>query len=477
MSRYHYERLTTESASHLMIEDSRRFAHALTIMVFDRGPLGRAERAVDVGEITRGIEARLHLAPRFRERLKWIPYEDHPCWVDDGEFQLDYHVRHTALPHPGTEVQLLRLASRLMSSRLQRSRPLWECWVVEGLDQDRFALIGKVHNSVIDGDSGADLFQTLLSPNPMEPFEAGPEFTPRPVPSGIELVRDEVFRRFRLPLKAIERMRVVASDRDVLRHDLGKRMEGIARLLGYSVIPPRTTPINGRVGPHRRVQTVTLPLEPILAAHRALGCSVHDVMLTVLSCALRRFFRDRLVHPASLDLRVATPVQQPAAAGHDEIAEWVIELPIWEADPARVAEIVREQTRDQYAAHPALGARTLFSVARWSGSRLVALAARSLSNHAPVHTSLVNVPGSQTPLYFMGARLRETYAAVPLRGEQAVSFSAMSYDGNMCIGLNADPDVVPDVMDLARAMEGALADVVSASQQPAPRLRAVQGGA
>jgi diacylglycerol O-acyltransferase len=191
-------------------------------------------------------------------------------------------------------------------------------------------------------------------------------------------------------------------------------------------------------------------------------------VLATLSGALRRFFEARLVHPASLDFRVATPVQMPGEAGHDEVGEWIIDLPIWEQDPAKTIDLIRKQTQGQYEAQPALGARTLFSVARWTGSRVLALGARSLSNHTPVHTSLVNVPGSQEPLYFMGARLQEAYGAVPLRGEQATSISLMSYDGKMCIGINADAEIVPDVAELATAIELSLADLRSASAVAKP---------
>ncbi|MEE3331267.1 MAG: wax ester/triacylglycerol synthase family O-acyltransferase [Myxococcota bacterium] len=463
MARYHYERLSTESASHLMIEDSRVYAHAVSIMVFDRAGLQKPDGGLDVDEITRGIEARLHLAPRFRQRLKWVPYEDHPGWVDDTEFKLDYHVRHTALPFPGGDAQLRKLAARLMSSRLHRSRPMWECWVVEGLANDQFALIGKVHNCMIEDDSGADLFQALLSPDESEPFSEPPPFTPRPTPSGLELVRDEVWRRFRLPQKAYERMRALSDDSDTLRHQFWHRVEGAAKLLGYSVVPQRRTPINGRIGPHRRLHTLVVPLDRLQEIHRAFDCTVHDVMLAMVSGAIRRFFEAQLVHPASFDLRVATPVQKPGEAGRDEIAEWVIDLPIWERDPSKTVDLVREQTREQYQTHPALGARTLFSVARWTGSRLMALGARSLSNHTPVHTSLVNVPGSQDPLYFMGARLDQTYGVVPLRGEQGIAISSMSYDGKMCISINADSDLVPEVAEFEGALTQALEELLGAA--------------
>ena len=296
MSRYHYERLSAESASHLMLESSRSFNHSLSILTFDAGPLAGEGGGVDVAEITRGIEARLHLAPRFRQRLKWIPYEDYPVWVDDDEFNLGYHVRHTALPHPGRRDQLHKLAARLMSSRLHRSRPMWECWVVEGLEDDRFALIGKLHSCMIEADSGADLFQAVLSADPEEVYEEPRRHTPRPKPSGLEIARDELLERARLPGRMFSRARRFAADNDGFQAEFARRIAATARLFGYSVVPPRPTPINGQLGPHRGFDSLVLPLDRVQEIHRRFDCSVHDVVLTVVCRALRSYLQHHLVH-------------------------------------------------------------------------------------------------------------------------------------------------------------------------------------
>jgi WS/DGAT/MGAT family acyltransferase len=474
MSRYHYERLKAESASHLMMENARSFTHSLSILVFEAGALATPGGGIDVDQISRGIEARLHLTPRFRQRLKWIPYENYPVWVDDAEFNLDYHVRHTALPHPGGSLELRKLVARLMSSRLHRSRPMWECWVVEGLKDDRFALISKVHNCMVESDSGADLFQTMLSGNRDADLDEPPPFSERPMPSGLELVRDEVFRRFSLPRQFARRVRAMASDSGGLRAEFGKRFDAAAKLFGYSVVPPRATPINGRLGPHRRFDDVVLPLDRVTAIHRAFDCTVHDALLAVLCRALRTFLQSQLVHPASLDLRVSTPVQVPADAGRQEVHEWIIELPVWQDDPKQMIEMIRERTRAAYESDPALGARSLFSVAQWSGSRLLTLAARSLSTYTPVNLSLVNLPGSQDPLYFLGAKLAEAYGSAPLRGEQGVSVSTISYDGKLCVGINADYDLVPDVAKLGSAMAHALDELSQLRRRRPRRLAAVK---
>ena len=162
-------------------EKSRRFLHSSAVLVFDAGPLAYSHGGVDFGAVRGAIAGGIASVPAYRRKLRWIPLENHPVWVDDPEFRLDYHVRHTSLPHPGSAAQLRKLVSRLMSARLHRSRPMWECWVVEGLEGGRFALVGKVHNCMIEGDSGADLFQALLTPDADHVFDEPPPFEAREV--------------------------------------------------------------------------------------------------------------------------------------------------------------------------------------------------------------------------------------------------------------------------------------------------------
>lgn len=479
MARYHYERLENESASHLLLERSRSYNHSLTMLVFEPGPLRDREGRLDVDTVTRGIGNRLHLAPRFRQRLKWIPREDHPVFVDDHEFNLEYHVRHTALPAPGDRRKLQKLAGRIMSSKLHRTRPMWESWIVEGLEGGRFALINKVHSCMIESHSGADLWQVMLSPDPDESYDEAPEYKPRPMPSGLELARDELLERLRLPGRTLERLRRYTGETANLGEDLKRRMAAMARLFGYTVVPPRATPINGRLGPHRRIETLALPLDRVLAIHRQFDCTVHDVVLAVVCRALRRFLQAQLVHPASLDVRVSTPVQVPAEPGQDEIQEWIIELPVWQERPEATLELIRERTRAAYDESPALGARSLFSMARWSGSRTLALAARRLAVHTPVNLTVVNVPGAGKELFFMGARLEEAYGAAPLRGEQGLSITTTSYADKLCVTINADFDLVPGVADLSDAMIAALDELSQVGRRRGRKLTPVPatGGA
>src|SRR5215475_11829379 len=220
MARYAYDRLSALDNSFLLLEKPNAYMHVAATQVFKTGPLRAEGGGVDAARIRKLVAALLHRIPRYRQKLAWIPFESHPVWVDDENFNLDYHLRHTSLPRPGTDEQLKRLSARIMQQHLDRDRPLWETWVVEGLEGDRFALITKVHHCMIDGVSGVDLLQILLSPDPQAQPEAPPTWIPRPVPSGLQLLRDEMARRLRLPFDAARDFRAFLRDADDVRREL-----------------------------------------------------------------------------------------------------------------------------------------------------------------------------------------------------------------------------------------------------------------
>jgi WS/DGAT/MGAT family acyltransferase len=207
MPRYSYERLSAQDNSFLLMEKPSVYMHVAGTQIFEAGPLRNAEGGIDIKAVKRSVESVLHLIPRYRQKLRWIPYENHPVWVDDRRFSLDYHIRHTALPRPGNDEQLKKLAGRIMAQLLDRTKPLWEYWVIEGLQGDRFAVVSKIHHCMIDGASGADLAQIMMSLGPdREPQEVLP-YIPRRAPSASELFRDEWTRRLSLPLAAIRSLR------------------------------------------------------------------------------------------------------------------------------------------------------------------------------------------------------------------------------------------------------------------------------
>ena len=458
MARYAYDRLSHESAALLERENSRHYQHSGATLLFDAGPLATADGGVDFAAIRAAVASRLHRVPQYRRKLKWVPFEDHPVWVDDAEFNLDYHLRHTSLARPGGDSQLRKLAARVQSQRLDRNRPLWECWVLEGMEGGRFALVVKTHNAMVDGAS-ADLLGALLSPDPDEVFEPPPPHNPRPVPTSAELVRDEVVRQFRLPRRVWRRFQEFATESDDLLSELSSRAESVAQLLGYTFKRLPETPLNGEVGPHRHCDMLTLPLEGAKEIRQELGGSIHDVILASVSGAVARYLRAHHLNPAILDFRAGVPVSLMRGEANEGVGEWILELPIWEKDPVRRFQLVRERTEALNESHPALGARTLFSMAGWTSSRMLAQAARALSGGAAVHLTVTNVPGPQEPLYLAGARLLESFGNIPLRQNGGLGIAVMSYEGKLCFGLNADFDLVGDLKLFTEALKSSFEEL------------------
>jgi len=464
MARYGYERLSDRNAGYLAEETSRVVAHAASIQIFEAGPLGTEEGGVNFEAIRSGIEARLHRVPRLRQKLRWIPFENHPIWVDDHDFNLGYHLRHTSLPRPGGFAQLEATAARIMAQRLDRSRPLWECWVLEGLEVGRFALILKVHHCMVE-EAASDLLEVLLSPDPQAPDPDAPPYSPRPRPSARELVEVEILRQARLARRAFDKLRAALGDPERLRRELEARARHAAELLGYSVRPPVETPLNGLIGPHRRFRGLAFPLDEAKAIRRAFDGTLHDVILAAVAGAARSYLMERLVSPAALDFRVSTPVGLAAGASEERVAEWVIDLPVWEKDPVTRFEKIRDATRKLGEGAETLRATTLLEGRAWFGTRLLSLGARALASHTPVNMTITNAPGAQIPLYFKGARLLETYGQAPLREHHGLGVAVISYDGKLFFGLNADFDLVPDLDRFALGLQTSFRELLQAGRK------------
>lgn len=463
MPRYGYERLSDRSAAFLRNETPRCFAHAASIQLFEAGPLATDDGGVDFEAIQQAIEARLHQVPRLRQELRWIPFEKHPVWVDDPDFNLGYHLRHTSLPRPGGFGQLEMMAARIMAQRLDRSRPLWECWVLEGLEGGRFALILKTHHCMVE-TGGSDLLEVLLSAETDAPDPEAPPYIPRPQPSARELVVEEILRQARLPRRAFDRVRALLEAPRELRWELESRARAAAELLGYSLRPPMETPLNGEIGRQRRFRGLVFPLEDARTIRHGLGGTVHDVILAAVAGATRSYLMERLVSPAALDFRVSTPVGLRPGASDERVAEWVVDLPVWEKDVVVRFERIREATRGLSESAGALPAGALLEGETWFGGRLLALGARALSSRTPVNLTITNAPGAQLPLTFKGARLLETYGLAPLREHHGLGIAVMSYDGRLFFGLNGDFDLVPDLDRFALALEGSFAELLRASE-------------
>lgn len=471
MPRYAYERLSAQDNSFLLMEKPSVYMHVAGTQIFEAGPLRNPDGGIDIKAVKHSVESVLHLIPRYRQKLKWIPYENHPVWVDDRRFNLDYHIRHTALPRPGNDDQLKKLAGRIMAQLLDRTKPLWEYWVIEGLQGDRFAVVSKIHHCMIDGASGADLAQIMMSLTPdHEPHEVLP-YIPRPAPSSAELLRDELARRISLPLAAARSFREFNRQAEDVRYEVVKRAKALASLLPYAIRSASETPLNGQLGPHRRVDWLTMPLAEVKAVRRALGCTVNDIVLTTVAGAVRDYMIRRRVNPDQLDFRVSAPVSvrrdEDRGSLGNKVSSWIIRLPIDRADPIERLEAIYQVTQKLKKSEQALGVEMLMAAAEWAPSVLLSLGSQATSG--PINMIVTNVPGPQVPLYMLGSRLLEMFPQVPLLENTGLGVALFSYDGRLFWGFNADPELVPDLAAFVAAIGKSFKQLKeTASVRPAP---------
>lgn len=450
-----YDRLTALDSSFLLLEKPGAPLHVASTLVFEAGPLRRPDGGIDADALRNHVAAQLHRIPRYRQKIAWIPFTQRPVWVDDDRFSIEYHVRHTSLPRPGNEHQLKRLSARIMEQPLDPSRPLWEMWLVEGLEGDRFACISKVHHCMIDGVSGVDLLYTLLSPTPDVENGEAPRFIPRRTPTPFELWRDEMMRRVRLPMDIARDVRHFFVEAADVRRDAVSIVNGLLDTLGTSLHLAPTTPMNHPIGPHRRFDWLPMDLEAIKKIRRALGGSINDVVLTVVTGMVQRFLQRRHINPGQIDFRVMTPVsvRAPGERGKlgNRVSAWFLELPIGEPDPRQQLKFIRQRSIELKESKQAVAASLLTDMAEWSSSTLLALGARNVTRMLPFNLVVTNVPGPQFPIYMLGAKLLETYPLVPLVDNLGLGIALMSYEGKLFWGFNADYDLLPDLPAIVRA--------------------------
>ncbi|MBA2337266.1 MAG: wax ester/triacylglycerol synthase family O-acyltransferase [Acidimicrobiia bacterium] len=465
----HYEPLSSLDSSFLALETRTTHMHVAGLVTFEVGPLRTADGGIDVTKIRRHIASRLHLIPRYRMRLAHVPVERRPVWVDDEHFTIEFHVRHTSLPRPGDDAQLMVLMGRLASQQLDRSKPLWEMWIVEGLSEDRFALISKTHHSMIDGVSGVDIMSVLLNLAPDETVTDAEPYLPRPAPGGAELVLREAVRRTGRVVSAAVGMRELGEDAQALATGSLRKLRAMGHSLGSGWLTMASdTPLNGRVGPNRRFGTLSIDLNGVKAIKNALGGSVNDVVLAVVAGGVRLHLKAN--HGQDVDdvtFRVMAPVSvrsrhQQGALGN-QVAMWLVSLPVSEADPlARLAD-VREATTRLKQTDQALGAETLVRLSAGAPITLVSLAGRLASNARPFNMTVTNVPGPQFPLYLLGSRMLATFPLVPLWEGHGAGIAIFSYAGKLHWGFNADWDVLSDLDRFIAAIEHAYNELSTAA--------------
>ena len=456
------DRLTGLDTSFLHLERDGTHMHVASTTLFE-GPAPRYTEFRD------HIESRLHLVPRFRQKLRFVPFGmGRPVWVDDPHLNLAYHVRHTALPEPGTEQQLRVLAARIFSQQLDRSKPLWELWLVEGLKGDRFAIVGKTHHAMVDGVSGVDI-TTVLFDTEKDPSEASQpleRWIPAPEPSDAQLLAEALVQRAFNPREIARGVRRVLRGP---RRALSRAGEAAvaAGTFAWTGIAAPSSRFNFEVGPHRRFAWVRASLADMKHVKNELGGTVNDVILAAVAGALGRYLRARGHSTAGLELRAMVPVsvrttEQQGALGN-RVTSMMAPLPVWCEDPVRRMEIVNRSMGDLKKSKQALGASILTQLADFAPPTVAGQAARLQARQRFFNLVVTNIPGPQFPLYLMGRRMQRVFPMVPLAKNQGICVGIMSYDGQVNFGLIGDYDGMPDLDELARDLEASIAELVEAA--------------
>src|SRR6476619_2258358 len=442
---HHLDRLTSVDASFLHNEGQSSHMHVGGLTIFE-GPPPAIQDFLD------HIRGRLHLVPRYRQKLAVPPLETgRPRWVDDPNFNLEYHVRHTALPEPGTEEQLLRLAARIFSQRLDRAKPLWETWMIEGLEDNRFALITKTHHALIDGIAGVDLATVLFDlepvPKPNEP-EADEEWVAAREPSGIEMVAAGLRGVVKAGVDVAGRAVSAATHPETAINRAREAIEGVGEVAWAGLNPAPHTPLNVEIGPHRRIGTVRFELEEFKQVKDALGGTVNDVVLTVVAGALREWLHSRGVRTEGLELRGLVPVsirdEQDRGLGN-RIAAMRGPLPGYIGDPVARLAFVKREMYGLKESKQALGAEVIASVNNFAPPTILAQASRINFSTRLFNLIVTNVPGPQFPLYVLGRELQDLVPVAFLPENHALAIAIMSYTGKLNFALLADHDALPDL--------------------------------
>ena len=461
MPQQHLDRLTAIDASFLHQEGPSSHMHVGALAIFEGPP-------PPYTEVLDALRGRLHLVPRYRQKLAVPPAgTGRPLWVDDPNFSIEYHVRHTALPAPGSEDQLLRLAGRIYSQQLDRSKPLWEVWMVEGLADGGFALLTKTHHALIDGISGVDIAQVIfdLTPVPMEIPHPDEAWEPAPEPSSADILSAGARDLVRTGLRTAAAAAVLASrPRETLRAAT-TAAEGLGEVAWAGVNPAPETPLNVEIGPHRRYLVVRNALDDFKAVKNAFGGTVNDVVLTVVSGALRGWLQSRGVRTEGLELRALVPVSIRSASERgalgNRIAAMRGPLPVYVEDPIARLRTVRGDMDGLKESKQAVGAEVLTSVQNFAPPTILAQASRLNFSTRFFNLIVTNVPGPQFPLYLRGRELMDVFPIAFLPKNHALAIAIMSYNGRMNFGLLGDYDAMPDIGVIAEGIEGSLEELLS----------------
>jgi len=464
------DRLTSIDASFLSNESGTSHMHIGAVTIFE-GPPPSYE------DLLEHVDSRLHLVPRYRQKLAFPPVETgRPFWVDDPQFHLGYHVRHSALPPPGDEAILRRMAARVFSQHLDRTKPLWELWLVEGLRKRRFALISKTHHALVDGISGVDIATVLFDVKPVpEPVKAEHEWIPSPSPSGAELAARGAGAVARSPLGAARRLASAVSSPKAAARSVQDAAEGLGEVAWEFANPAPELPLNAPIGPHRRYTWVRGDLDELKRIKAELGGTVNDVVLCAVAGALRRWLHARGVRTEGLELRALVPVSIRATdqRGHlgNQIAAVRGPLPVYIEDPVARLRTVREAMDGVKSSKKALGAEVITRFNDFAPPTLLAQASRINFSTRLFNLIVTNVPGPQIPLYVLGRELLDIFPVAFLPKDHALAIAIMSYNGRIDFGLLGDYDAMEDINLIAEGIEAEIRQLLEAAEASEKRAR------
>jgi len=463
----HYDRLSALDAHFLELEDAGVHMHVAAVLLCDAAPLMRPDGGLDVDRIRGSIASRLHEIPRYRQRLAWIPLEHHPVWVDDASFNIHYHVRHVSLPRPGDARQLKRLVGLISSQKFDPSKPLWEIWVIEGVEGGRFAAVARSHHCMVDGIAGVGVLRVLLQPEPAASFAPGPRWRPRPAPSDARLAVESLWRRVREPFDLAAAARRALADPSRAWRDAQDAVRGLSESLS-ALQAASPTPINPEhVGPHRRIDWLRLDLEEVKRVRRQLGGTINDVVLAMVAGAMRRYLREHHVKLRGLHFRVMCPVSVRANGARrafgNRVVMLVVELPLGERDPRRRLARVIETTSALKESKAVHGSELIEAIGDQTTTSVVTETMRMATRLRVFNMVVTNVPGPQLPLYLLDAPVVAAYPLVPLYENQALGFALLSYAGGLFVGLSCDWDRVGDLHEVATAFAEAFDELRKAA--------------
>jgi diacylglycerol O-acyltransferase / wax synthase len=468
----HLERLTSTDATFLHQEGRASHMHIGGVLVFE-GPAPAFE------EFLEHIRSRMHRIPRYRQKLAHPPLDTgRPLWVDDPDFNLEYHVRHTGLPAPGSEEQLLNLTARIASQRLDRTKPLWELWVVEGLEPaapgepERFALLSKTHHSLVDGVSSFDLATALfdLTEEPPAPDEAAlVPWQPAPEPTPLELllsgVRGAIGTTTGLAVGAID----AALNPNRTVGALLERLEGMGLLAWAALNPAPQTPLNVPIGPHRRFAVVRLPLSDLKEIKNAFGGTVNDVVLSVVSGSLRKWLHSRGLRTEGVEMRALVPVSVRTADEKGALGNRLTvmrgPLPVYISDPVTCLRVVSKEMDDLKESKQAVGAATLAAATDLAPPAVLAQASRLQFSTRLFNLLVTNIPGPQIPLYVLGRKALDLFPLAFLPEDHALAIAIISYNGQIEFGLLGDYDALPDIDLIADGIADTVAEMLAQARE------------